>query len=335
MRKKPRPPLAKIVETFFRQRLVAQRKASPHTIEAYKTALRLLFIFVAECLGKVPATLSLDNLSCDIVLKFLDYCEDIRNNSVRTRNARLAAIKSFFQFAGYKDPAAMGHAHRIMQIPSKRAVRKVICFLSVDELNALYEIPNTDTPFGLRDHALLLFIGRTGARVTEVTLIRWHDLRLDRPRQALLYGKGAKERMVPLDEKTTCALEEWRKQQRADTASAPVFTNARGSRLTCFGVGYILNKAVKTLVEHDPKLARLHVTPHTLRHSNAMHMLQAGVDLTTIRSWLGHVNVDTTHHYVDADMEMKQRAIDKCIPPNTTTGRFIPMDELLALLDRI
>lgn len=335
MKKEPRPVLAQTVEAYFRQRLAAQKKASPQTIKTYKIALRMLFVFAGERLGKFPSSLSLDDLSCDVVLDFLDHCENKRGNGARTRNARLAAVKSFFVFAGYKDPAAMGLAHRIRQVPTKRTVRKVVRFLNIAETNALLAVPDTSTPLGLRDHALLLFMVRTGARVSEAIGVQWHDLRLERPRQVRLLGKGAKERMVPLDEMTACALLEWWKQCGQPDVTAPVFTNAHGSRLTRFGVGHILRGVAKTGCQRHPELAQTRITPHMLRHTNAMHLLQAGVDLTTIRSWLGHVSVDTTHHYIEADIEMKQRALDKCAPPGTTQGRFVPTDELLALLDRI
>lgn len=335
MKKNSRPPLAQILEAFFRQRLLAQRKASPHTIEAYKTSLRMLIVFSAEILAKSPSALTLDDLSCDIVLNFLDHCENFRNNSIKTRNARLAAIKSFFQFVGYKDPAALGHALRIRQIPAKRTVRKVINFLSIGQLETLLQVPDTNAPLGLRDQAMFLFMARTGARVSEVTQINWSDLRLERPRQVLLHGKGGKDRIVPLDPVTSHALDEWRKQQQPNNMSVPVFTNARGTRLSRFGIGHLLGKAMKTSAERNPLFVGTKLTPHTLRHTNAMHLLQSGVDLTTIRSWLGHVSVDTTHHYLDADIEMKQKAIDKSLPPSVTTGRFVPSDELLALLEKI
>lgn len=328
-------PLSKLIESFFRQRLVAQRNASPATVATYRDALRLLVVFAAERAQKAPCALAIENLDRDVVLAFLDHLESDRGNSVRTRNARLGAIRSLFQHVAYSDPASLGIAQRVLAIPRKRTTRRIVTYLTRDELEDLLAAPDRGTPQGRRDHALLLFLGRTGARVSEATAVDVRDLRLARPWQVLLRGKGSKERVVPIAEDTALvlhALNEPRADLRPDS---PVFVNARGHRLTRFGVSHILRRAVEQAATCRPSLAERAISPHTLRHTAAMHLLQSGVDLTTIQSWLGHVSVDTTHHYLEADIEMKREALAKCDAPEAVSLRYEPSDELLALLDRL
>lgn len=330
------PTLASLLESFFRKRLVAQRRASPETILAYRHALRLLILFAGTRLGSSPSRLTLEHFDSDLVLAFLDDLEASRGNSVRTRNARLAAIRSFFHHVAFSDPALMGVAQRIVSIPGKRTSRRVVSFLTREELDVILAVPDLAAAQGRRDRALLLFLARTGARVTEAISVSATDLRLDRPSQVLLHGKGSKDRVVPLAPDLVTILRALRDERGVHPDSGePLFVNARGRRLTRFGVVHILRRIVVAAVKTSPGWTRRSISPHTLRHTTAMHLLQAGVDLTTIQSWLGHASVNTTHHYVEADLEMKRRALAQCAFPDAKPARYQPTDELLTLLESL
>jgi len=330
------PSLANHLESFFRQYLAAQRQASPATIATYRDGLRLFLVFAAEQTGKPPSRLTLADLDRDRVLSFLTHLEKERGNTVRTRNARLAVIRSFFKHVAYRDPAAMEAATRILAIPGKRMTKRVLTYLREEELDALLAVPDRTAPSGRRDHALLLFMARTGARVSEAIGVRPADLRLDRPCQVLLRGKGAKERIVPLANDLAGLLKALIQMEGQHIGAAtPIFRNARGKGLTRFGVLHILQRTVAAVASTLPALAQRTISPHTLRHTAAMHLLQAGVDLTTIRSWLGHVAVQTTNDYVEADVEMKRRALEKCHEPEVASVRYRPADEVLALLESL
>ena len=329
----PKQPFADLVESFFRRRLIAQRNSSPNTVAAYRDALKLLLTFASERQGKPPSKLAVEDVDRDEVLAFLDHLEQTRGNSVSTRNARLTAIRSFFHHVAATDPTAIGIARRVLSIPNKRTTRPVVNYLTQDELEALLDAPDRATPLGRRDHTLILFLARTGARVSEACDVNVADLQLKWPRQVLLHGKGGKERAVPLSKDTAQQLKALCDERGLTADSeAPVFVNARGQRLTRHGVTHILKRAHAAVAKVKPDLATKSVSPHTLRHTNAMRLLQSGVDLTTIQSWLGHASVNTTHHYVDADLEMKRRALNQCNHPETPPAVYQPTDELIAFL---
>jgi integrase/recombinase XerD len=328
--------LPELLESFFRQRLALQRGASPATIATYRDALRLFVVFAARRIGKPPSLLAIEDLDRDTVLAFLDHLEQERGNGTRTRNARLAAIRAFFHHAVYHDPGHMGISQRVLAIPGKRASRPALDYLRHEELEAILCAPDRTTQQGRRDHALLLFLGRTGARVSEAIGINVADLRLDKPSQVLLRGKGRKERIVPLDEATVQAMRALcAENPAARDGTAPVFVNARMQRLSRHGVIHILQRAVRMAASRCPALSDRCISPHTLRHTVAMHLLQAGVDLATIQAWLGHADLRTTHHYLEADMEMKRRALEKCTIGDAAPLRYQPKDKLLALLDNL
>jgi site-specific recombinase XerD len=329
----PKPSLANLIESFFRRFLIAQRNSSPNTVAAYRDAMKLLLIFVSERQGKPPTELIVEDLDRDVVLDFLDYLEQERGNCVSTRNARLTAIRSFFHHVARTDPPSIAIAKRVIGIPNKRTTRSAVTYLSKDELKALLEAPDRTTPLGRRDHCLILFLGRTGARVSECCDVNAADLHLQWPQQVLLRGKGKKERAVPLSEDTAQQLKALLDERglTADSEGA-VFVNARGERLTRHGVTHILKRAHVTAAKTDTNLATKRISPHTLRHTTAMHLLQSGVDLTTIQSWLGHETVNTTHHYAEADLEMKRRALNRCNDPETPRLMYQPTDQLLAFL---
>ena len=255
-----------------------------------------------------------------------------------TRNARLAAIRSFFHYVSYLDPTSMGIAQRVLSIPKKRTDRPVLDYLRSAELDAILAAPDRSTALGRRDHALLLFLGQTGARVSEAVAVNAVDVQLKRPGHVRLLGKGRKERVLPIDHALSEVLRALRDERGLGPHDEqPFFVSRRTQRLTRFGVTHILRRAVQTASDTQPKLATRRTSPHLFRHTAAMRLLQSGVDLTTIRSWLGHAHVDTTHRYLDADLEMKQRALAACEPTSSdaVSGRYEPPDEVLALLDRL
>ena len=336
MSPEPKAPLAYLLESFFRQRLIAQRGASPHTVAAYRDAVRLLLLFASERQGKPPSELAAEDLDRDEVLAFLDHLERQRNNSVTTRNARRAAIRSFFHHVALLDPASAGVAKRVLSIPAKRATKRMVGYLNQEDLKALLAAPDRMTALGRRDHAIILFLARTGARVSEACTVNVADLRLSSPRQVLLRGKGGKERTLPLTKDTAEQLRALCEERGLPAHSqAPLFVNSRRQRLTRHGVTHILARALAQAAGTTPQLAARRISPHTLRHTAAMHLLQSGVDQTTIQSWLGHASLNTTHQYVEADLEMKRRALEKCDTHETPPALYQPPDKVLALLERL
>ena len=335
--KKPKTlSLANHLETFFRIYLVQHRNCSPGTITTYRDSLKLLLLYASEQLEKPPVRLKLENINRELILRFLDHLESERGNSVSTRNSRLSAIRSFFRHVANNDPASMGLAEKIMAIPVKKPLKRPVNYLRYGDLKILLSIPDQNTWIGRRDYTLLLFLGRTGARVSEMTGLNGSDLRLSKPCQVLLRGKGSKERAVPLTDETVTALQNYRDENTNKLEPAgPFFINRKGERMTRFGVVHMINRTVKTAIDQHPEFADMNISPHTFRHTVAMHMLQAGVDLTTIRSWLGHVTVNTTRLYVEADTEMKRRAIEMCFTPETPISLYVPPDDVIALLENL
>ena len=259
--------LASLLESFFYQRLMAQRRASPATVNAYRDAWRLFLIFVSERVSKPPCQLSLQELDRDVVLAFLDHLELERNNTVSTRNVRLAAIRSFFQYVAYFEPAAMNFANRVLSIESKKTTRRLMDYLREDELDAILDATDQSVPQGRRDYALLLFLARTGARVSEAIGVNVGDLQLQRPSCVLIRGKGAKERMVPLAKDIAPVIKSLLHERGVTTDSqSPVFVNSRDQRLTRQGVTHIIHRAVAVAAKIIPPLSRKAISPHTLRH---------------------------------------------------------------------
>ncbi|MFO7697482.1 MAG: tyrosine-type recombinase/integrase [Anaerolineae bacterium] len=325
--------LPQYVESFFRDRLVRQIGASNCTIRAYRDGLKLLINYIAEKKKIAPHNLRFDDLSRGMVIDFLDYLERERGNSIQTRNARLAAIRSLFAHIATVNPARMASVSQITSIPSKKTTRRTIGYLVPNEIDALLATPDRDTESGRRVYVLLLFLLRTGARVSEAVAVDRRDLRMSSPYQVLIHGKGEKERCVPLSAELVSQLSA--QLSTAPSAKNAVFLNAKGARLTRHGIAHLLRACVRQAVERCPSLKGRRITPHVLRHTTAMCLLRAGVDLTTIRSWLGHSSVETTHLYVEADLEMKERALAAC---NHTDEGFIPYrppDDLLAFLDSL
>lgn len=325
---------ASMVQRFFTERLIQQQNVSAHTIAAYRDTFRLLLAYIERQLGKSPALVSLDEFDAKLILGFLDYLEIERRNSVRSRNARLAAVRAFAHYVALQCPPARHQAHRILAIPAKRFDKPLLRFLDRAEMQALLDAPDTSTWFGLRDRILLAVLYNTGARVSELIGIRVADVVLDCSACVRLHGKGRKQRTVPLWKETAVQLREWIRRQ-ALRPEQPLIPNRDGRPMTRSNVAERLALAVTTATERCPRLKARRVTPHTLRHTTATHLLQAGVDITVIALWLGHENPVTTHGYIEADLGMKERALAAVNPPDFRKSRYRPADRLLQFLESL
>jgi integrase/recombinase XerD len=287
--------------------------------------------FAEQRTSKPPTALSLADLDAPLVLDFLDHLETERGNTARTRNARLAAIHSFMRYAALRDPASLPVTARVLAIPAKRFDKPVLGYLSREQVTAILTAPDQRTWSGRRDAALLATGYNTGARVSELTALRVRDVLLDRQTAVHLHGKGRKQRVIPLWKTTAAQLRAWLDQISPEPA-APVFPNRAGHPLTRSGIRDRLDRAVTAAGQHCPSLRGQHVTPHTLRHSTAMHLLQSGTDLAVIALWLGHESPATTHQYLEADLAAKEAVLRRLTDPGSPPTRFQPRDQLLAFL---
>jgi integrase/recombinase XerD len=296
-----------LTESFFHNYLQHTRGASAHTVRAYRDALKLFYLFLANQKRKSMSDLALEDIQSDAVLGFLDHVESRRGNSAATRNCRLAAVRSFVQHLLRQDVTRAGQYGRILAIRNKKALRRTPTYLEPEEARAVIAAIDHRSCNGDRDHALLLFLYNTGARVSEALAVRACDLRLERPRQVRLLGKGQKERICPLWSETASAL---RRIIRARPAEDQLFRNAQGVPLTRDGVAYLLGKYVRLAAQQAPALRKYKVTPHVMRHSCAVALLQAGVDVSVIRDYLGHASVATTSRYITTNLQMKREVLD-------------------------
>lgn len=327
-----------LVESFFIEYLPRQRGASAHTIRAYRDALKLLLEFVAQRAGRNVASLKLDDLDAEMVAHFLDHIEVARSNSPATRNCRRAAIRSFFKHLVRYDLAHSQQYTRVLAIPSKKARQRPATYLEPDEVRAILGKPDRRTGDGWRDFTLLLFLYNCGARVSEAAGVQWHDLQLVAPRQVRLRGKGKKERLLPLWKETADALHRLRGKS-ATNDQQHVFLNHLGQPLTRDGIAYILSKHASAAALERPPLARKRITPHVLRHSCAVALLQSGTDVTVIRDYLGHASVATTGRYITTNLQMKREAMQAFwkragIEPACTKA-WKPKPDLLAFLESL
>ncbi len=322
---------------FLEDYLPGQRNASTHTVRAYRDGLKLLLVFTAKQHGISVAELSLRAIDRETILRFLTDIEKERGSGTTTRNLRLTAIRSFFRCVSYTTPEAVDQCRRILAIPLKRCETATIDYLTADETQAiLAQIPAT-TAHGRRDDVLIRFLYNTGARVQEALDVRAADLRMESPGHVRLLGKGRKERVCPLWPDTVARLRSLMNEREIAIAGrAHLFTNREGKPLTRFGVRYILNKYVGQATAHCPGLASKRITPHVMRHTTAMHLLQSGVDINTIRCWLGHASVTTTNRYVEIDLEMKRRALERVgVPAGTGEIATIANESLLSWLEAL
>lgn len=332
---KPGSNVAALIERYFTERLIRQRNVSANTVASYRDTFRLLFTFAMARLHKPPSALALDDLDAPFIGAFLEDLEANRGAGVRTRNLRLTAIRSFFRFASFEEPAYSAHIQRVLAIPSKRHDKRQLSFLTRPEIEALLAAPDRTTWLGRRDHALLLLAVQTGLRVSELISLDRDAVHLGRGAHVRCVGKGRKERCTPLTTHARSALQAWVKEppQRGATA---LFPNVHGGRLSADSVQSLLAKHVRTASATCPSLASKRVTPHVLRHSAAMELLQAGVDCSVIALWLGHESIETTQAYLHAHIALKEAALAKLEPyARGKPVRYRPGDRLLAFLDAL
>lgn len=330
----PPPDFPVLLESFFTKRLIAQRRVSAHTVASYRDTFRVLLQFAHKELGKLPSRIMLEDLNATFIGAFLDDLESHRHNAVRTRNLRMTVIRSFFRYAALEAPQYSGLIQRVLAIPSKRHDRRLVGFLSRVEIDALLAVPNRDKWLGRRDHALLLMAIQTGLRLSELTSLCQQDVVLGSGAHVRCEGKGRKERCTPLTKATVAILTEWIREQGQEHARI-LFPNAGGGRLSADTVQYLVSKYAAVAGRTCPTLSTKHITPHVLRHSAAMELLQGGVDRAIIALWLGHASVETTQIYLDADLAMKEQALKKVAPIEAKELRFQPDDELLAFLKNL
>jgi integrase/recombinase XerD len=328
---KPAANLPRLLEAFFTDRLVRQRQASPHTIAGYRDTFRLLLGFAQQRLKKEPSAFGLEDLDAPLVVAFLEHLEKVRGNSARTRNVRLAAIHSFFQYAALHEPGYSALIQRVLAIPSKRYDRNLVGFLTRPEIDVLLSIPDRSCWGGRRDYVLLLLAVQTGLRVSELIGLRPQDVVLGTGAHVRCEGKGRKERCTPLRKEAIGALRGWLRECSADPAG-PLFPNARGGRLSRDGIQYLVAKYVVVARQRCPALRKKRVSPHVLRHSLAMDLLDHGVDRSVIALWLGHESTETTQVYITANLKLKEKALAKVTPMKARAGRFRPGDRLMAFL---
>ncbi|MGI8411178.1 MAG: tyrosine-type recombinase/integrase [Solirubrobacteraceae bacterium] len=326
--------LAPTLEAFFVQRLLAQKNVSPHTIASYRDCFRLLLAFVHAQTGTTPSQLRIEDLDAPMILAFLDHLERDRGVALSTRNTRLAAIHSMFRFAAFRHPEHAALIQRVMVIPNKRRPRPLVCFLTPPEVDAILASPDRSTWIGRRDHALLLIAVQTGLRVSEITGLRRQDVHLDPCAHLRCRGKGRKERATPLTRLGMQVLRAFL-AERGGEPHQPVFPGPTGAPLSRDAVRRLVTRHVAAAVEHCRSLSEKTVSPHTLRHSCAMRLLEAGTDIATIALFLGHEQISSTNVYLHAHLALKEQALARTTPPGTSAKRYKPTDTLMAFLQAL
>jgi integrase/recombinase XerD len=327
--------LAPLLQAFFTERLIGQRDASPHTVASYRDAMCLLLRFAQQHTGKAPYELDIDDLDAPLIGAFLNHLETERGITVRTRNARLTAIRSLFRFAAYRHPENAATIQRVLAIPPKRTDRALVTYLTGKETAALLAAPDRATRIGRRDHTLLLLALETGLRVSELTGLTCGAVHLGTGAHVRCHGKGRKERITPLRRQTKELLQGWL-GERNGAPEDPLFPGPSGRPLSRDAIRRRVDRHVATATQSCPSLAGKAVSPHTLRHSCAMNLRRHGVDAATIALWLGHEDVRTTYGvYMHADLAMKEKALARTAPPGTPAGRYQPSDPLLEFLESL
>lgn len=329
-------PLSTLIQDFFRRHLVVERNASPHTIWAYRDAMREFLTFCSRRSSKAVPDLDPDDLGREALLAFLDDLEVTRKNSASTRNARLAAIHSFFRYMAAVEPSCAHLARAALSVPYKRCGTGTFTCMDKDEVEHLLRSIDPASPEGRRDIALLMFLYNTGARTQEVVDLRLVSVRLEAPFQVRIFGKGRKERLVPLWPQTVDRLRHMLQDRKPSCSpDDPLFLSTRRQPLTRRGLRYIVYSRVAKAAVTKPSLAAKRISPHSFRHTTALHLLQSGVELNVIRCWLGHVSITTTHQYVEIDMKMKQTALEACVPPRSGKRPSWQKPDILAWLESL
>ncbi len=328
------PSFAPLLQRFFTQRLMQQKQVSPHTISSYRDTFRLLLRFIKARLNKSPSLLLFEDIDAPLISDFLDDMEASRGISERSRNLRLTAIRSFFRYASFEVPSRSEQIQRVLAIPNKRYTRGLVNFLTRPQVEALLASPDTRSWGGRRDHALLLLSVQTGMRLSEMTGLRRQDVTLGTGAHVRVFGKGRKERCIPLTKQTCATVKVWLNEPTPNNSDV-LLPNARGGRLSADGVRYILAKHTATACEVCPSLRNKKVTPHVLRHTMAMEMLFAGIETTVIALWLGHESIETTQIYLDANLMLKEKVLAKLTSHDGKPGHYRPDDQLLAFLNSL
>ena len=325
---------AALLQRFFAERLIQQQNASPKTVTSYRDSFRLLLTYAERERGKPPAKLTLGDFDAALVLDFLAHLETERHNTVRSRNARLAAVRAFAHYVALQFPPALQLAQQILAIPMKRFERPMLGFLTRDEIQAVLAAPDAGTWCGRRDRVMFALLYNTGARVSEMIGIRVADVTLAATSSVRLHGKGRKQRTVPLWKETATEIRHWLQYAdlRVDQSIVP---NRSGLPMTRTNVAERLTLAITAATTQCPQLAGRPISPHSIRHTTAMHLLQSGVDITVIALWLGHESPVTTHGYVEVDLAMKERALATIAPPETKRKRYRPSDAVLKFLESL
>lgn len=326
--------LPALLQQFFTDRLMTQLEASPNTIAGYRDTFRLLLRYAGTRLNRTPTKLSIEDIDAELIGDFLSHVEKIRRNSARSRNTRLAAIRSFYRYVAMEEPQYALHCQRVLAMPSKRYVKRAVDFIDRTEMTALLAAPDPTSWVGRRDRAILLLVLQTGLRVSELLNLNCGDVILGPGAHVRCEGKGRKQRSTPLRRDTIKTVQAWLRE-RAGEDDDPVFPTIRGDRLSRDAVEHIVRKYTVAASKVCASLKGKRVSPHVLRHSTAMDLLQNGVDRTVIALWLGHDSVETTQIYIHADMRLKERALARVATTATKPGRYKPGDALLNFLESL
>jgi len=326
--------LPALLQRFFTERLQAQLGASPHTVASYRDTFRLLLVFAAARLARAPSQLHVEDLDVALIGAFLEHLEHERSSAPKTRNTRLAAVRAFFRFVAYAEPACSLQCQQVLAVPNKRHERPTVEFLTEEETAALFAAPDATIWIGRRDRTLLQMAVQTGLRNAEIRSLRRRDVDLGVGAHVRCFGKGRKTRCTPLRRDVTAALKTWLLERSAGLDD-PVFPSSRGGLLSADAVQALVSRHVATASAKCPSLVGRSITPHTLRHTAAMDLLRRGVDLTVIALWLGHESIETTQIYLHADMRLKERALGHADPSSAPPARFRPSDSLLAFLESL
>ncbi|AHW60643.1 Site-specific recombinase XerD [Draconibacterium orientale] len=326
--------LSALIQKYFTDRLYNQLEASPHTISSYRDSFRLLLRFAGEKTMKTPTKLTVNDLDVEMIVSFLDDIERHRKNSARSRNTRLAAIRSFFRYVAIHEPAYMYQCQKILNLPGKRYVKRNVEFLNSTEMQALLNAPDCSKWIGCRDHTLLTIALQTGLRASELINLRCCDVVLDTGAHVRCEGKGRKHRATPLRRETVTVIKNWLKR-RGSSDLEPLFPTIRGDKMSRDALEHLVKRHVKTASKSCPSLIGKRVSPHVLRHSTAMDLLHHGIDQTVIALWLGHESIETTQIYIHADMKLKEKALARMSKPELSPARYKPDDELLRFLENL
>lgn len=322
-----------LIQGFFTEHLLLHKNSSPQTIASYRDTFRLLLQYYQSHLKVEPVALHIDDMSVESIIDFLEHLEKDRHNCVRTRNARLTAIRSFYRWVALCDPQSVDLATRVLAIPTKRTDHRIITSLSKKEIDALLAVPDLKQWQGRRDHALFSTLYNTGARVSEIIKLQKAHVKFGDVSYVNLFGKGRKERTVPIWPNTAKNLKRWIAE--LDESTPILFPSARGNSLTRNGVSFLLGRLVERALKKCPSLSGKKISPHCVRHTTGTHLLKAGVDISVIALWLGHESLESTHIYVEADLAMKEKAMQKLPPSGDNMPRYKPKDSVMSFLSSL